>query len=354
MISINSDNHPNSGSQSSIAESPSSASAITLAHLSDPHISCMHAITTRDLFSKRLFGYLRWKLVRGSGHSDRVLSVLQADLASTKPDHIAVTGDLTHLSLSAEFKKARQWLQTLGSPSTVTVIPGNHDASVHSDWHKTMAHWTEYMLSDFPQDSEHPINSIDRIFPCLRIRGHVAILGLCTAQPTAPHLAVGSIGAVQLSRLEKILTQTARQEYFRVLLIHHPPASGTVSWRKRLTYAPALQSLLADSGVELILHGHAHFAHQCYLKTLSGSVPVMGAPSITALDRPADRRARYYIYRISPGDDNWNVRLQVRVYSPSENRFIRKSEQQISDHQQSWGYEDGPSKGPGPHSAGGR
>jgi hypothetical protein len=26
----------------------------------------------------------------------------------------------------------------------------------------------------------------------------------------------------------------------------------------------------------------------------------------------------------------------------------------ISDHQQSWGYEDGPSKGPGPCSAGGR
>jgi hypothetical protein len=26
----------------------------------------------------------------------------------------------------------------------------------------------------------------------------------------------------------------------------------------------------------------------------------------------------------------------------------------ISDHHQSWGYEDGPSKGPGPRAAGGR
>jgi hypothetical protein len=34
-------------------------------------------------------------------------------------------------------------------------------------------------------------------------------------------------------------------------------------------------------------------------------------------------------------DDNWNVRLQVRVYSPSESRFKKESEQQISDHQQS-------------------
>ncbi len=278
-----------------------------------------------------MFGYLRWKLFRGSGHSDRVLSVLHADLARTKPDHIAVTGDLTHLSLSAEFKKARQWLQTIGSPSKVTVIPGNHDAYVRTDWRKTMAHWTEYMLSDNPQDDDHDINSIDRIFPCLRIRDHIAVIGVCTAHPSAPHLAVGSIGASQLDRLEKILSQTAGHKYYRVLLIHHPPASGTVSWRKRLTDAPALQSLLADSGVELILHGHAHFAHQCYLKTLSGRVPVMGAPSITALDRPADRLARYYIYRISPRDANWNVRLQVRIYSPSENRFIKESEQQLGD-----------------------
>src|SRR5210317_263877 len=151
MVSINSDNHHITGSLSPTDDGPSSASTLTLAHLSDPHISCMNAITARDLVGKRLFGYLSWKLHRGARHGDSVLSALHADLAKTKPDHIAVTGDLTHLSLSAEFKKARQWLQSIGSPSKVTVIPGNHDAYVHTDWHKTMAHWTEYMLSDAPR-----------------------------------------------------------------------------------------------------------------------------------------------------------------------------------------------------------
>ncbi len=330
MVSINSDNHHITGSLSPIDDGPSSASTITLAHLSDPHISCMNAIRTRDLLSKRLFGYLRWKLHRGARHGDSVLSALQADLAKTKPDHIAVTGDLTHLSLSAEFKKARQWLQSLGLPSQVTVIPGNHDTYVNTDWHKTMAHWTEYMHSDTPQDDDHNVENMDRIFPCLRIRGRVAIIGVCTAQPSAPHLAVGSIGTLQLHRLEKILSQTARQKYFRVILIHHPPVSGTVSWRKRLTDAPALQSLLTRFGAELILHGHTHRAHQGYLKTPSGSVLVMGAPSITALDRQPERRARYCLYHISPGGDDWNVRLQVRIYSPDENRFIRQSEQRFS------------------------
>ena len=331
MVSINFDNHHNDGSQSPMDDGPSSASTLTLAHLSDPHISCMNAITARDLLGKRLFGYLRWKLHRGAGHGDSVLSALHADLAKTKPDHIAVTGDLTHLSLPAEFKKARQWLQSLGPPSQVTVIPGNHDTYVNTDWHKTMAYWTEYMLSDTPRDDVHNVENMDRIFPCLRIRGCVAIIGVCTAQPSAPHLAVGSIGAAQLHRLEKILSQTARQKYFRVILIHHPPASGTVSWRKRLTDAPALQSLLARFGAELILHGHAHRAHQNYLKTPSGSVPVMGAPSITALDRRPECRARYGLYHISPGADDWNVRLQGRIYSPDENRFIRESGQRLDD-----------------------
>lgn len=331
MVSINFDNHHNAGSLSPIDDEPSSASTTTLAHLSDPHISCMNAIAARDLLNKRLFGYLKWKLHRGARHGDSVLSALHADLEKTNPDHIAVTGDLTHLSLSAEFKKARQWLQSLGSPSQVTVIPGNHDTYVNTDWHKTMAHWTEYMLSDTPRDDDHNLENMDRIFPSLRIRGRVAIIGVCTAQPCAPHLAVGSIGAIQLHRLEKILSQSARRKYFRVVLIHHPPVSGTVSWRKRLTDAPALQSLLARFGAELILHGHAHRAHQSYLKTPSGSVPVMGVPSITALDREPARRARYFLYHISPGADDWNVRLQVRIYTADQNCFIRENEQRLGD-----------------------
>ena len=329
MVSTNFDNKQNTGFQSSIVDDQSSTMA--LAHISDPHMSCMNAITSRDLLGKRLLGYLRWKLLRGSRHGDGVLSALQADLSKTKPDHIAVTGDLTHLSLPAEFKKAAEWLKSLGSPSQVTVIPGNHDTYVHTDWRKTMARWTEYMLSDTVRDDDRIIKNIDHVFPSLRVRGCVALIGVCTAQPCAPHLAVGSIGKLQLHRLGKILSQTARQSYFRVLLIHHPPVSGTVSWRKRLTDAAALQPLIADFGVELILHGHAHREHKSYMKAPSGSVPVIGAPSITAVERLQDRRARYYIYRISPDGGGWNVRRQVRIYSPDKNCFVGEHEQQLEN-----------------------
>jgi 3',5'-cyclic AMP phosphodiesterase CpdA len=333
MVSVKFDKADVTGDQSPLMEGPSAATPIVLAHLSDPHISSMEDITARDFASKRLFGYLRWKLHRAAEHGSSVLSALQSDLIQTKPDQIAVTGDLTHLGLSAEFKKARQWLQSLGSPSQVTVIPGNHDAYVKLIWHQTMAHWTEYMISDTPREGDQNAQKGENIFPSLRTRGCIAIIGLSTAQPSAPHLAVGSIGTAQLKNLETILAQTARQRLYRILLIHHPPAPGIVSWRKRLTDAAELRSLLDQYGADLILHGHAHRTLHNYLQTPTAKIPVMGVPSISALGRTPERRARYYIYRIMPGSKGWNVRLEVRIYSPEENCFIRESEQQFGSQQ---------------------
>jgi 3',5'-cyclic AMP phosphodiesterase CpdA len=329
MVSAKSDSSRKNDYRSPMAGGSSSRPAMTLAHLSDPHISCIQDITVRHLLGKRLFGYLRWKLHRGAKHADSVLLALQADLSETGPDHIAVTGDLTHLSLPAEFQETKQWLQSLGSPSQVTVIPGNHDQYVDMAWRKTLACWTDYMVSDSLRNSNGTADNPAHIFPSLRIRGCIALIGICTARPSAPHLATGSIGARQLQKLEDVLTQTARQKYFRVILIHHSPAPGMDSWRKRLTDAADLQSLLARCGAELILHGHSHRTHQSYLKAPNGSIPVMGAPSISALDRRPEHRARYCLYHISPGDRDWKVSLEARIYSPEQNRFVTELTRQL-------------------------
>ncbi len=309
---------------------PTVENTLVLAHISDPHIASMGDIRARQLLNKRLYGYLKWKLHRGAEHLAAILLALQDDLIQTHPDHIAVTGDLTHLSLPTEFRKARQWLQSLGSPTQVTVIPGNHDAYVKTDWDLSFAHWTDYMLSDDTQVGDDFALNIGSIFPSLRVRGRIALIGVCTAQPTLPYLAVGSVGTVQMQKLKAILARTGEQRLFRVLLIHHPPAIGTVSWRKRLKDAAALRSLLASYGAELILHGHAHHTAQSYLEGPHGRIPVVGAPSASALGRTRRRRARYYIYRISSATNGWDIGLSVRIYSPDKNRFIPESENQLS------------------------
>jgi 3',5'-cyclic AMP phosphodiesterase CpdA len=291
----------------------------------------MNTARVQDLFSKRIFGYLRWKLHRSAEHGSGILAALQQDLALTKPDHIAVTGDLTHLSLPAEFIKARQWLQSIGPPDQVTVIPGNHDAYVKNGWRQGWAGWSAYMLGD---ESSNDVDEVARhpesIFPSLRVRGPMALIGVCTARPSALHLAVGTVGPAQLQKLETVLAEASKAQRYRVLLIHHPPAPGAVSWRKRLTDADALQSLIARRGAELILHGHAHRVLQNYLKTPSDRAPVMGAPAVSAIGRTPDRRARYYIYRITPDTKGWDVDLTVRIYSIDRHCFITEREQRIS------------------------
>ena len=313
-----------------LAGDPAGGDTFSLAHISDPHIACAADIRSGDLLGKRFFGYLKWRLHRNAEHRESILAALQHDLADTKPDHIAVTGDLTHLSLPAEFRQTRQWLESLGTPDKVTVIPGNHDAYVKTVWQQTFAHWTDFMLSDEADFGDNSALGFASIFPSLRVRGRIALIGVCTALPTAPHLAVGTIGDRQLQKLETLLAHTADRDLFRVLLIHHPPAPGAVSWRKRLTDSPALQSLLARCGAELVLHGHAHKTGLSRLKIPGGQVAVIGVPSASAAGRNPQRRARYFTYHITPRTSGWHLRIAVRVYSPDGNRFIADHEHPFS------------------------
>ena len=71
---------------------PASVSAITLAHVSDPHIANMKDIKPSELLNKRLLGYLKWILHRGARHSDEILWALADDLKETRPDHVAERG----------------------------------------------------------------------------------------------------------------------------------------------------------------------------------------------------------------------------------------------------------------------
>src|SRR5262245_7880467 len=101
-----------------------------LAHLSDPHLAPLPRVRFAELLSKRGLGYINWLRKRRSIHRADVLSALVSDLKGQGPDHIAVTGDLVNLSLTNEFKPARDWLGGLGGPRDVTAVPGNHDAYV--------------------------------------------------------------------------------------------------------------------------------------------------------------------------------------------------------------------------------
>jgi 3',5'-cyclic AMP phosphodiesterase CpdA len=290
-----------------------------LAHLSDFHLGFPDGIGVRELLNKRVLGYLMWRLRRRAEHRPEVLGALVSDLRDMLPDHIVVTGDLTHFGLPAEFLRARQWLRTLGPPSQVTVVPGNHDAYVRDAWGGPVAQWSDYMVSD-GVSSPDPMVPLG-LFPTVRIRGHFAVIGVCTARPSLPLLAVGTIGRAQLARLERVLETTGRQDLYRIVLIHHPPVPGTVTWHRRLTDSKAFRAVLARRGAELVLHGHAHRTSMHQLSTPVGRVPVIGVPSASALGRTAGRSSRYHLYHLRRNDHSWDLRIAVRAYPFNEKSY---------------------------------
>jgi 3',5'-cyclic AMP phosphodiesterase CpdA len=302
-----------------------------LAHLSDPHMAYPGGSRLTDFFNKRFFGYVKWRLKRQAEHQQHVLDAMIQDVCDCHPDHVVVTGDLTHMGLPAEYDRAKEFLRDLGPPSEVTIIPGNHDAYVDGALDCRMVDWAEYMVSDGETVCDGSQSTVNAIFPSLRVRDGVGLIGVSTAQPCSTFLAVGCVGHDQLQRLQEILVATGQKQLFRVVLVHHPPKSGVVSWRKRLTDADAFQKVLHACGAELILHGHAHHSSRTYLDASGSQIPVIGVPSASSVGKDTERRARYHLYHLSSRTDGWDMRICVRVFNMKTRRFDTEYEYRLTN-----------------------
>jgi 3',5'-cyclic AMP phosphodiesterase CpdA len=240
---------------------------------------------------------------------------LQADLNAMELDQILVSGDLTNLSLPAELALARSWLDglTLG-PKNVTVVPGNHDIYTRSAAGRdTFGHY----LAPFIEGDR--TGSSSAAFPFVRRRGAVTLIGVSTAHPSAPFLAVGTVGDTQLRRLEELLARSASEGAFRIVVIHHAPHSARVRWSNRLVDSDKFAEVIARAGAELIVHGHLHRTCHDELKGPAGPVPVIGVCSSTWLNpRDSERTARYHVYRVQGGQ---LAGLETRRFDPLCGRF---------------------------------
>ncbi|MEA2794227.1 MAG: hypothetical protein QOI87_1607 [Bradyrhizobium sp.] len=277
--------------------------AFTLAHLSDPHLPPLPALRLRDLAGKRALGYLNWTRNRQRFHRRDVLDTLVSDMQAQAPDHIAITGDLVNLALEAEFAPSLRWLESIGAPDRVTVIPGNHDAYVRVTQHRFAEAWGNYLASDDKPDG-------GAAFPSLRRRGPLALVGVSSAVPTPPLMATGWLGRTQLDALERVLAGLASEQAFRVLLIHHPLRSD--SRAKRLTDSQEVLALLKQYGVELILHGHDHVHSTIWVDGPNGPIPAVGVPSASALAHGRHPAAAYNLFSIERDGAAWRCEQTVR------------------------------------------
>jgi len=287
-----------------------SALTFRLAHLSDPHVGPLGRVRLHQLIGKRATGYANWRRGRSRSHDMTVLETLVADLKQQGAAHVACTGDLCNIGLPSEWETARTFLEALGSPETVSFVPGNHDAYVRGSLEGLLAACGGYTGDDSGSSGR---------FPYLRRRGPVALIGLSSAIPTKPFVATGRLGPPQLAAAESLLRALATEpgKPFRVVMIHHPPQPGGASSGRELKDAAAFTAMIARAGADLILHGHNHTTTSARVPGPDGrGIPVVGAPSASA--RPdghgglAARRASYILYDITRNGAGYAISARRR------------------------------------------
>lgn len=281
-----------------------------LAHLSDAHIGPLPAPRLRELAGKRVTGWVNWRRGRFLTHDMAALALICADMAAQRPDHIAFTGDVVNIGLPAEFPAARAFVASLGDPQRVSFTPGNHDAYVRSALKPLHAHLGPWMTGDAGAP-EGPVSG----FPYVRRRDGVALVGLSSGAPTLPFLASGKLGGRQLAAAEGLLAQLRAERLCRVIMIHHPPHRGGAAPGRGLTDAQAFERMIARVGAELVLHGHNHVTSLAHLTGPDGAVPILGAPSASAMAGSHNHRAGYHLLRIDADGVRSRIAVTTRGFS---------------------------------------
>lgn len=304
--------------------SPPMQTRVTIAHITDVHLSPVGGLVPRYWTLKRALGYANWMRRRRHVHQRSMLDRLCADLLAQRPDHVAVTGDLTNLGLPWEHDRALAWLRSLGGPGEVSVIPGNHDIYSRVGGDLGTRRWADYMASDTFGVSLAPR---EWDFPYVRRVGSVALVGVNSAVRTPPLVAAGELGSLQIRRLAALLAQLKEAGLFRLLMIHHPPLPGQTSPIRALRDAPALRALLAEQGAELVIHGHNHRASIAWVAK-SATPVVGGASGSLARLHKHDMLGRYNLYVIS--GPPWRIVMTARGLAEPDGDIVQLSHQELS------------------------
>ena len=273
-----------------------------IAHVSDLHVLSPAGVEWRAiLFNKRMTAWANLLLHRARVfRRDYLDAVLTA--AARAADHLVVTGDITNLSLESEYEEAMRMLEAIARTVEVTVVPGNHDVYLpHVQREGRFSHhFRAFFGSDLP---ELALDVPAGRFPCVKLRGPAAIVGLSSAVPRPPFVSAGHLGRRQLGALARVLAHPEVACRTPVVLVHHGPMDSRFrleQLRSGLTDARALRDALQSVGRGLLLFGHVHVRKRTRLPTATGNLEIVSAGA-AAVDHSSDAvRAGYNLYELDP------------------------------------------------------
>lgn len=173
-----------------------------------------------------------------------VLRALRELAAAQRPRVLIVSGDITQRGSPAQFRAAREYLDSLGVPLRLTV-PGNHDIPLLNPLARWLRPYAAYQEA-FGHELE----------PVLDLPELLAI-GVNTTRPRRHK--DGEVSAAQVRRVAQLLRQAAPGQ-LRIVVTHQPVHVVRQRDEHNLLHGAALAARAwAEAGADLVLGGHIHF-----------------------------------------------------------------------------------------------
>jgi Icc protein len=258
------------------------------------HLSDVHVLERRQGGGSPVGdGYtLRTRLVsyaRSFAPEARV-EKLRRSLAAARESgasHVVISGDLTEIGNDAQFDVFAQALHDSKiTPSSVTLVPGNHDA------YTSETSWARAMSGPLAAFAESSAGKAGKVVD----RGDVVFLPIDASCFQSITRAGGEITRATSDAIEARLVDPALERKTVVLVLHHPPFAprGRVSgWVDGLRGSTRLLEIVQRHANVQVLHGHLHKAVDCF----AGGCRIFGAPAVVD-DRES---ARVRVYELKSG-----------------------------------------------------
>lgn len=251
-----------------------------IAHLSDLHLLEAKHGARRGL-SRRRLAYL--SAGRPHDAADRRRRALGALLAARRSgaDHVLVTGDLTEDGIDEQYEVLAEVLHESGlSPTSVTLIAGNHDVYASRD---AFARALEGPLAAYAETSTPGVPVVLR---------DLSVLPVSTAMPQPYHFSAGSIERPAIESTAAFARDSKRGGRALVVAMHHPPkrrANPVMQWFDGFRDHVAVQVILEAHDHVHVLHGHTHEVSDHGVRP--GATPrIFGTDAVVTCEAPV----RYY------------------------------------------------------------
>jgi 3',5'-cyclic-AMP phosphodiesterase len=201
-------------------------------------------------------------------------------------DHVVISGDLTEVGEPAQYEQlARTLYESRIEPSSITLVPGNHDAyGSPNAWRRALEGPLRAFAGSSATDAGKVVDRGDAVFLPIDVSRHQSIAR-----------AGGELTEAAAEAVRRCLDDTAHARKAVVVVQHHPPFGlprSTWQFLSGLRGYGKLVELLTHKPEVHLLHGHLHRAMDRIVGGL-GRARVFGA-SATVDDAPGKPRVRFY------------------------------------------------------------